>query len=95
MPQLKTYTFDDGSSITWIDRETLRYSENDFDTKIWVDFEPGLFNSGRIIKASSIITWNKHPLGTPKSISKKQREMIIEKIKLYYDAFNKKCRVEN
>ena len=57
----KIKSFDDGSLIEWVDKETLKYSEGEFSVLIWVDFEPGFFSGGRIIKSSSILTWDKKP----------------------------------
>jgi hypothetical protein len=54
-------TFDNGSYVEWVDRETLKYTSGDFSVLVWVDFEPGLFSGGRIIKASSIKNWDAKP----------------------------------
>lgn len=89
----KTYSFDDGSVIEWVDRETLRYSEGNFSSLIWVDFEPGIFNSGRIINSSSIVRWERSPPGSPEDIDMDKRKEILSKIQLYYQSQHKKCRI--
>jgi hypothetical protein len=35
--------FEDGSSVAWIHRENVRYSENGFSVLVWVDWGPGFF----------------------------------------------------
>ena len=53
--------FSDGSSIEWVNKETLRYADSSHTALIWVDFEQGFFNNGRIIMASSVKTWESCP----------------------------------
>ena len=90
----KRYLLGDDSVIEWIDKETLKYSENDFSVSIWVDFEPGFFNSGRIIKASSLEYWNRMPEGYSKLIAPNKKEEILAKVQDYYHSINIKCRIE-
>ena len=85
---------DDGSSVEWVDKETLKYVEGDFSLLIWVDFEPGFFSNGKVIKASSMKTWNTTPKDGNKIIDDKKRQEIIEKIQQYYKKYWKKSRVE-
>ncbi|GLI34002.1 hypothetical protein [Desulforhabdus amnigena] len=87
-------TFDDGSYVEWVDRETLKYTSGDFSVLVWVDFEPGLFSGGRIIKASSIKNWDAKPAGSPATIDEDIKQDIINKIQQYYKSFKKKYRVE-
>ena len=89
-----TIKFTDGSSIEWVDKETLRYSDASHSVLVWVDFEPGFFNSGRIIKASSIIRWESYPPNESLEISIDIRERILGKVKEYYERHNVKCRIE-
>lgn len=86
--------FDDGSSIEWIDKETLKYTDNGYSVSIWVDYEPGFLNNDRIIKSSSLLHWEVKPDEMPNVIDEKKRIEIIEKIKQYYNAKGIKCRVE-
>ena len=60
----------------------------------WVDFEPGLFSNGRIIKSESISVWDSKPDDVPEVIDESTKKEIIEKIKSYYKSMKKKCRVE-
>ena len=86
--------FDDGSFVVWEDKETLRYTDCNYSALIWVDFEPGIFSSGRIIKASSIENWEEHPENTDSKISENIKKKIIENIKEYYRQNKIKCTVE-
>jgi hypothetical protein len=90
----KLYVLDDGSVIEWVDKGTLRYTENGFSVSIWVDFEPGFFNSGRIIKSSSIVRWDSRPEGNPDVIGMDKRKEILAKVQQYYQARNRKFRIE-
>jgi hypothetical protein len=90
----KLHAFDDGSSIEWINRETLKYGENGFSVSIWVDFEAGLFKSGRIIRASSLKSWTTWPDGSSETISTEKRNEILAKVRNYYQSRKVKSRVE-
>ena len=87
----KKQTFEDGSSVEWVDRETVKYTENGFSTLVWVDFAPGFFSGGRVIISSHIIKWRSWPAGSSELIDENKKREIIEKIKKY---FGKKCREE-
>jgi len=88
-------TFDDGSSIEWIDKETLRYSEKEASVLIWVDYyKVGFLSYGRVVKTSSIMNWNTQLNGSSKIIDANKKQEIIEKLQLYYSASNTKCRIE-
>jgi len=90
----KKTIFDDGSIVEWIDRETLKYTTGDYSVLVWVDFEPGFFAGGRILKASSINKWDAKPKDAPSLIGKDTKQEIIKKILKYYDGLNKKCTVD-
>jgi len=92
MPQI--YLFNDGSSIEWINREGLRYIENDFSVLIWVDFASGFFSKERIIKLSSIKYWNSKPSGCSDVISNDKKKEIISKVQQYYQSQNRECYIE-
>ena len=85
--------FDDGSSVEWIDKETIKYTEGDYSLLIWVDFEPGFFSYGRTIKSASIETWDTKPRGESKLIDENKKQDIIDKIQRYYKSFGKRCRI--
>lgn len=82
--------FPDGSCLEWVDRETLRYSEKDMSVLIWVDYEPGFFSAGRVIKAASIDKWISAGPMNASEIEEDKKQEIIRKIRQYY----KKSRVE-
>jgi hypothetical protein len=88
------YLLDDGSVIEWVDKETLRYTENGFTGSIWVDFKPGFFNSGRIIKSFSIVRRDGRPEGCPDVIGMDKRKEILAKVQHYYQSQNRKLRIE-
>jgi hypothetical protein len=90
----KAKLFEDGSSVEWVDKETLKYIRGKFSVLVWVDFEPGFFSTGRIVKSSSIEKWKTSPEGVTDEIDDASRNEIINKIKLYYKSMNTKCRVE-
>jgi hypothetical protein len=88
------FMLDDGSSIQWVDKESLAYKENGFEVTVWVDFEPGFFSRGRILKLSSLGSWSKWPDTGSNVIGREKRDEIIEKVKKYYSAQNKPLRTE-
>ena len=90
----KKFLLDDGSVLEWINRECLRYTENGFSVLIWVDYEAGFFNSGRILKLSSLAAWNSKPEGSVSTIEAKKKQEIIAKVQQYYQSDNIKCRIE-
>jgi hypothetical protein len=92
MPNL--VRFSDGSLVKWVDRETLQYSDSSHIVLIWVDFEPGFFSNGRIIKASSISKWDSFPSNEAPEISDEIKEQIIAKVSEYWKQNKKKCRIE-
>lgn len=83
-----------GATISWVDRETLRYSINGCSVLVWVDYEPGFFNSGRIIKSRSLVRWDEKPDHECELINEDQKQKIINEIKQYYRAQKKACRAE-
>lgn len=91
---MKSYITETNGSIEWVDKETLRYSRNGFSVLVWIDFEPGIFSRGRIIKASSIVKWDARPDNSSDVIDTRERRGIIDEIQKYYNSQNEKCRVE-
>ncbi|MDC4206844.1 MAG: hypothetical protein MPW14_17945 [Candidatus Manganitrophus sp.] len=90
----KVKIFEDGTSIKWIDKETLKYIENEYSVDIWVDFEPDFFNNGRIIKSSSLVHWQTKPDGASDVINEIKKAEILQKIREYYNSDRIRCRVE-
>jgi hypothetical protein len=86
--------FEDGSSIEWVDRETLRYADEIHSALIWVDFSPGWFSRGRILKAASITRWESCPADRSKEISGEEKKQIFEKVQEYYKRQMVKCTIE-
>ena len=87
--------FEDGSLIEWEDRETIRYIEGRYSALIWVDFEPGFFSRGRIIRTSSIDEWELSPDEVDKKISASKKMEIINKIEQLYKKQNGKYVFED
>ena len=85
--------FEDGSSVEWKNRESLKYIERGYVALVWVDYEPGFFNNGRILKMSSLRRWYEAPPGSSLEISKDKKKEIISKIQDYY--CGKSVRVSN
>ncbi len=82
---VKKMLFDDGSSIEWKDRESLKYNQHDgYAALIWIDFEPGFFSRGRVLMTQSLDRWRTGPDGQPLEITYEKREEIIEKVRRYY-----------
>jgi hypothetical protein len=72
--------FEDGSEITWEDRDTLLYRESGKIVYVWIDFD-SLFFGSRIIKLESMQHW----YGTNEPISDEQKNDIIAKVRRYYE----------
>lgn len=81
--------------IEWVDKETLRYIENGFSVLVWVDYEPGFFARGRIVRVSSIKKWEAKPENCSDLIEPWQRQKITSEIQNYYHSKKVKCRVED
>jgi len=85
-------TFDDGSYIEHLDRDSLIFVENDHEIIIGFDDQGSLFNSGRIILASDIKEWSK-PTGE-KSLSEEKKEEIVNKMIAYCDHHKIKYEIQ-
>lgn len=82
---VKKMLFDDGSSIEWSDRESLKYQERDGHMAlIWVDFEPGFFSRGRVLMSESLDRWRLVPDGRQLEIQNDKKEEITDKVRTYY-----------
>lgn len=82
MPK-KTVKFDDGSSIIWKDRESLRYEDAFHVALIWLDFEPGFFKRGRVLRLESLARWHAYPAGSREAIQPEERAEIVKKVRSY------------
>lgn len=91
---MKNCIAEGNSSIEWVDKETLRYTENGFSVLVWVDYEPGFFSRGRIIKSSSIVKWDEKPDNGSDLIEPWQKQKIIGEIQKYYDSQKVRCHIE-
>jgi hypothetical protein len=83
MPE-RTIVFDDGGRITWKDKETLRYEESGYVALVWVDYEPGFFRRGRILRQESLERWNVFPKGAEELISSNKKTKIISRVRQYF-----------
>ena len=83
MPARKV-VFDDATSITMLDRETLLYEEANYSVAIWFDFMPRFFSRGRILHKSSIQQWKDFPSENDPNISAAKQDEIIEKVRKYW-----------
>ena len=77
-------TFDDASSISMQDRETLLYEEPNHSVLIWFDVKPGFFSRGRVLYQSTIQEWKESPPGNDQSISAAKQQEIIAKVRQYW-----------
>ena len=94
----KSIVFDDGSMVTWLDRESVRYTSQDiFVVDIWVDYKGGVVISDRAIKSELLRKWTTAPEGTVESdltISQDIMMDILKKLGCYYKKHGVKLVVE-
>jgi hypothetical protein len=90
----RPYIARSGSSLTWVDRETVRYTEGEFSALVWVDYEPGFFARGRIIRTSSLATWETTPANAQREISPEQKQRIGADIQEYFRSQRRTCRTD-
>jgi hypothetical protein len=84
--------FEDGSSIEWVNVQTVLYTEGAFSTSVWNEAEPsGFFSSIRVIMSSTITKWDTWPAGSSQYIDENKKKEIIDKVCRY---FKGKCREE-
>lgn len=91
MPDKQSF-FEDGSSITWIDRETVKYEIGDRHVLVWVDYEGGFFSRGRVVRRQSLARWSDAGGSSDQEISLLDQEAIIAKVQAYFSGT--KVRVE-
>ncbi|MBR7745035.1 hypothetical protein [Undibacterium baiyunense] len=85
---------ENGSTVEWIDKETLKYSKDGFQVLIWVDFEPGFFKRGRIVRLSSMEKWNEANDPNDLIISAVAKDEILTALDQYFNLRNEKWRIE-
>ena len=90
----KIYKFYDGTSMEWLDKESLKYTENDHVAYIWVDYGSGIFKVNRVLKTEFLNEWKVHPQNSTNYIDENKKKEIILKVQLYYALHNVKCEVE-
>lgn len=80
--------------IEWIDRETLAFRSNGLSVLVWVDFEPGFFDRGRVIHADSIGQWVDAESNVVRPVTEPERDAIISAVQLHYAQEGRPCRLE-
>jgi hypothetical protein len=79
--------------ISWVDNETLKYSELGRHVLVRVEIESGLFSDERIIHASSVKRWIDSATGTKTYLTTTDREIIVFRIEGDFRLRQKNCRV--
>jgi hypothetical protein len=87
MPDKQLF-FEDGSSIAWVDRETLRYEAADRHVLVWVEYETGFFKRGRVIRGESLRLWSDSSGRQGPEISPSDRIDIVTKVQSYFSDVN-------
>ncbi|MBV1777376.1 hypothetical protein KSF73_16770 [Burkholderiaceae bacterium DAT-1] len=76
-----------GGFVEWVDRETVRYSGPKGEMLVWVDYEPGFFSRGRIIRGMT------EGNGANKDYELKNEVKI--KVVEYFETHGISCRIES
>ena len=92
--KMKEFLTKSGALIKWVDKETFLYLKDDFSVLLWVDYEIGIFNSGRVMRIKNPMHWDAHPENSKKNIEKPQLDEIVSDFIYYFKQNNKKFRVE-
>ena len=74
--------------------ETLAFRSNGLSVLVWVDFEPGFFDRGRVIHADSISQWVDGQSNVVRPVTGPEREAIISAVQQYYAQEGRTCRLE-
>jgi hypothetical protein len=82
-----------GATVEWVDRETVAYVRGNERALAWVDFQKGLFSRGRVLKKSSIESWQDHSGQIIREVTDPERELIVEAIVDYYRQHRRPCEV--
>lgn len=87
--------FSDDDRIDWIDRETFAYVRGDQRVSIWVDYERGIFRTGRVIRKASLMEWidnDSNRVMDP--VSENDTLLIVGRLAEYFQSNGKKARVD-
>jgi len=77
--------FEDGSTLTWTSKESVKYTESGYVADVWVDMDAGFFSRKKIVKLESLRSWTQAPHGIESlEIPESKRMDIVEKIRRYY-----------
>jgi hypothetical protein len=90
----KREQIDDGKVIEWVDSETIRFIDNDRSALIWMDYEPGLFKRGRIVRSDSIQQWEARSIDDNLAVSDNEKNALIDHVLRFFEAIGVPCRVE-
>lgn len=69
--------------IEWVDRETLRYSEEGRSVLAWVDYSLGFFSNGRILRTESLKHWQRAEGGL-EEMTASDVARVVEEIRKHY-----------
>jgi hypothetical protein len=83
MPNKQCF-FEDGTSLSWVDRETLKYEAGARHLLVWVDYEAGFFNRGRVIRVESLRLWTDSSGHQGSELSPSEKTEIVAKVKAYF-----------
>jgi hypothetical protein len=90
------FRFSDGDYVEWIDRETFAYVQSNRSAHVWIDYEPGFFRSGRIIRTKSLKNWiDADSKKAIDAISEADEILITERLMEYFYSKGKKVRVDS
>lgn len=81
----KTKVFEDGSSLEWVAKDTLRYTEGRSVLFIRVEQAPGFFSNGRVVWGrASLKKWSVNSKGDSGQIREDKRAEITSKLSEYF-----------
>lgn len=89
--------FCDGSRIKWLDQEHIVYSEPEKHIVIAAYlYGDNILSEGTRVELSDVEYWRTLPGEENKSmpVTTAQKERLEEKIKAYYEKYNKKCIIK-
>ena len=91
----KQSVMDDGSVLTWMDRQTVKYEKDGYIVLVWVDFDSGFSIRKRVIKLESLKNWRSTPRNvSDRDISSQQRYSIVNSVRDFFNLRGISCRTE-
>lgn len=91
----KSFKFEDGTCVNWLDRQTVEYSKDGRTLLVWIDFDNGWSIGKRVIKTESLDQWTKLPQGFHDyKISEIDKKHIIDSVRRFFSLNNIECRLE-